>query len=188
MAKRPLPDQALLLKLLRYEPETGKLFWRPRPLSLFELATRSEQSWKTWNSRYAGKEAFTAHRGGYRCGAVFGACFQAHRIIWRMVTGVDVEGEIDHINGKRNDNRWSNLKAGTTQDNRRNSAIGRHNSSGVCGVGWHNGTGRWRATITVNHRQIHLGRFDTFEEAVFVRKAAERRYGFHPNHGRSRSC
>jgi hypothetical protein len=43
----------------------------------------------------------------------------------------------------------------------------------------------WQARIRVNNRHIYLGVFDSMEEAVRVRKIAEREYGFHPNHGRA---
>jgi len=44
--------------------------------------------------------------------------------------------------------------------------------------------GRWRASISVANRQRYLGTFDYLAEAVEARKAAEVKYGFHPNHGR----
>lgn len=184
MAKRPLPDQETLLKLLRYEPSTGKLFWHPRPITLF-----ADQDWEArskWNTRYAHQEAFTATRGGYRCGAIFGVNYQAHRIIWVMVTGrCDPEIEVDHENGNRSDNRWSNLRLVTPTGNRRNAAVPRHNTSGVIGVGLHRG--KWRAHITVNRRQVHIGEFVRFSDAVRARRDAEPQYGFHSNHGRARS-
>ena len=40
-------------------------------------------------------------------------------------------------------------------------------------------------SIKVNRKDIYLGRFDKFEDAVAARKKAERKHGFHPNHGRA---
>jgi hypothetical protein len=61
---------AEISKLLKYDPETGKLFWLPRPVEMFSDAfLGSEWSAKKWNTRYAGKEAFTALDGrGYHYG------------------------------------------------------------------------------------------------------------------------
>ena len=36
--------------------------------------------------------------------------------------------------------------------------------------------GKWRARISVETKEIHLGLFDTFEEAVIAREAAELKY------------
>jgi hypothetical protein len=58
MAKRVLPDQETLLKLLRYEPETGKLFWRPRTPDMFPEGEKSaKHNCNVWNSNNAGKPA-----------------------------------------------------------------------------------------------------------------------------------
>src|SRR6516165_2528570 len=95
-------------ELLRYEPKTGKLFWKPRPIEMFAFdpsvhTTKriysAERAWKKWNTRYAEKEALTAiNNWGYRHGQVLGQTMQAHRVIWKMVTGRFPE-MIDHING-----------------------------------------------------------------------------------------
>lgn len=47
-------------------------------------------------------------------------------------------------------------------------------------------SGSWRARIAKGGANYYLGTFRTFEEAVSARKDAERRLGFHANHGRSR--
>ena len=51
-----------LHRLLRYEPETGKLYWLPRPVEFFDQSeTRSASHvCANWNSQNAGAEAFTA--------------------------------------------------------------------------------------------------------------------------------
>lgn len=57
MAK-PLPSTAVLRKLLEYEPNTGKLYWKLRDPSMFNdtKARTAEHTCKIWNMRYAGKE------------------------------------------------------------------------------------------------------------------------------------
>lgn len=57
------------------------------------------------------------------------------------------------------------------------------NKSGVTGVSWYKRSGKWRAQIIVDGRALHLGLFDSFDEAVAVRKAANEKFGYHPDHG-----
>lgn len=184
MAIRKLPPQEVLRQLLEYDPDTGKLFWRERPESLFTKGKRfkpSTQS-KQWNTRYAGKEAMTSvGAGGYLKGTIDGVYYLAHRVIWKLVTGIDPD-EIDHIDGGRANNRFDNLRDVNRGQNAKNIATPRTNTSGVMGV--YSVSKSWTASIRANGLQIHLGTFDTMEEALEARKAAEVAYGYHENHGR----
>lgn len=176
----------ILRSLLRYAPETGRLYWLPRNPSMFrEGKIPTELACRIWNTKYAGKEAFTANSRGYRVGGIFGRAYEAHRVIWAIVHGDWPSNNIDHENGVRNDNRISNLRDVSTQENARNSKLPSDNTSGVIGVDWRQHKGKWRASIKAEGRQIHLGHFTNFDSAVAARKAAEVQYGFHPNHGRS---
>jgi len=69
--------------------------------------------------------------------------------------------------------------------NLRNQKLRKTNSSGVCGVYWHKGCGKWYACIHVNYKNKHLGYFVNKEDAIAARKQAEFEYGFHPNHGQT---
>lgn len=91
-----------------------------------------------------------------------GRTYYVHRIIYLMHTGHMPE-MVDHINTIRTDNRIDNLRAATRSQNNANAKIRKDNSSGIKGVAMHKG--KWRARITVNKKQIHLGYFDTAEEA-----------------------
>lgn len=176
----------LLRTLLRYEPETGKLFWLRRDVSLFRQGKiPAEQACRIWNTRYAEKEAFTANSRGYRVGGIFGRTYEAHRVIWVIVNGEWPTDKSDHENGVRNDNRIVNLRDVTTQENGKNSKLPISNTSGVIGVGWRPQRSKWRASIKAEGRSIHLGYFADFDSAVAARKSAEIKYGFHPNHGRA---
>lgn len=59
MAKQPLPSIAQIRQLLDYDPETGELCWRARPIQFFNgpYVDRREAAWKRWNNRYAGTKA-----------------------------------------------------------------------------------------------------------------------------------
>lgn len=181
MDYRKLPDPELLRKLLSYDPETGILTWRERPLEMF----KNKASFARWNSRYAGKEAFVTEVAGYKIGSLLKGHYRAHRIIWAMLYSAPPVGQIDHINGDRSDNRLVNLRCVSIAENRRNQKTPITNTSGFIGVGWHKHTGKWRASIKINGRGIHLGGFDTIEEAIQAREAAQRELDFHPNHGRA---
>lgn len=177
---KPLPSQEELLALLRYERETGKLFWRERSRSMFT----SDRIWRAWNSRCADAEAFTATTAaGYRLGAINGALFYAHRVIIKMLYGVDAP-EVDHERGNRSDNRDGSISPANRQKNGKNTARRSDNTSGVTGVFWATRDRRWVAKICIDQKSVNLGHFVNKEHAVAARKVAEAKYGFHPNHGR----
>lgn len=177
MASNALPSQEVLRQLLRYEPSTGKLFWKER------TGGKSEKHTKTWNSRNAGTEAFpTIHKQGYRKGTLLGVTVLAHRVAWAIQTGVWPDEQVDHINGMKSDNRWENLRQVTNSENCRNMPIPKHNTSGVLGV-YTEGKG-WKAAIQVGGKNIHLGCFRSLSDAAQARKEAENKYGYHANHGR----
>jgi hypothetical protein len=164
-----------LREFLRYEPETGKLFWLER-----------QNSDKWWNSFCAGKEAFrSTDKHGYRSGHFLGRQYKAHRVVWALVHGEWPADEIDHINGNPGDNRISNLRVVTRAQNMKNIRRLAKNTSGVVGVSWDNINSNWRASIKVNGRCINLGRYKSFEAACAARADAERLHDFHPNHGRA---
>lgn len=179
---KPLPSPELLRKLLRYEPYTGKLFWRERSIELFHGNTRA---FKMWNTRYAGKEAFTyTHKTGYKVGSIFNRSLRAHRVIWAIYYGKWPENEVEHKNGVEDDNRIKNLSDVTHAENMRNLKKPANNTSGTAGVDWHVRAQKWRVRIKVNKKEQHLGLFDNKDDAIAARLAAEKEYGYHPNHGR----
>lgn len=101
----------------------------------------------------------------------------------RLIMG-DPEGfEIDHINGNGLDNRRDNLRIVTSAVNRRNTRISLRNKSGVVGV--FSKQGKYHAYIvSLAGDQEYLGSFSNLLDAAAARKSAERRYGYHENHGR----
>jgi hypothetical protein len=93
----------------------------------------------------------------------------------RLVMNAQKYEKIDHISHKTYDNRKINLRYAKTK-NAMNHEIYKNNTSGVAGVNWHNRDNIWEASIGFNNKQIYLGRFDNFDEAVKVRKKAEEKY------------
>lgn len=187
MAEKELPPVELLHKILRYEPETGKLFWRHRPVEMFSDGKFSaERAAAMWNGRFAGKEAFTAKTAdGYPNGRFAGVTYRAHRVVWAMCKGKPPMRHIDHINGDRADNRIKNLRDVSNHENTKNRFRRQDNTSGAVGVVWKKQAQKWTAKIGVAGKTLHLGYFESFEAAQAARQTAEVEHGFHANHGRT---
>lgn len=186
MTKKALPPAETLHQLLSYNPETGELFWKHRPIEMFEGdgVYPAERRWKSWNTRHAGTRALSYEDDrGYLVGAVFHQNHKAHRVIWAMMTG-EWPNHIDHLNGNPKDNRWVNLKDGDRSANMSNRKLSSNNKSGAHGVSFAQSHQRWIARIQHNGKRIGLGSYRNREDAVAARKAAEKTYGYLPTHGR----
>jgi len=103
------------------------------------------------------------HSKGYNRVRINGKKISRHRLIAYCFLGLDdIVGEknnnncIDHINRNKLDNRVENLKITTNQGNH-------FNLSKAKGYSWDKN--KWKAKITLNGKHIHLGRYDTEEEA-----------------------
>ena len=183
---KDLPSPELLRKLLRYEPETGKLFWRERTPDMFENGKQSSaHNCVAWNNRSAGKEAFfSQHKHGYRYGRVSGRAYLAHRVIWAMHTNAWPVEHIDHIDGKKDNNVIENLREATRSENMWNQKAPTNNTSGYKGVYWQKTTQKWCARIKKNTKNHYLGLFDCPKEAHQAYcKAAKELHGKYANTG-----
>lgn len=176
-----LITQALLHSLFHFDHDRGVLIWKPRPREHFQ----SMNSFRTWNGKNAGKIAGCVDAGKYRRIGVFGKNYKAHRLVWFYVYGQWPVGQIDHISGQYDDNRLENLRDVPNVINARNRGTRSDNTSGAPGISWAKRNKKWSAKITVDGSQKHIGLFRDFDQALVARKAAEARYGFHPNNGRS---
>lgn len=103
-----------------------------------------------------------------------GQKIKMHRLIMSCSYG---DGKIvDHMNFNKKDNRKENLRLVTPMQNSQWQRLRPTNTSGVTGVGNAGYGNKWIAYIDANKERIHLGTFDTFEEAVKVRLTAEKHY------------
>jgi len=94
----------------------------------------------------------------------------------RLVMNCPDDMEIDHEFHDEWDNRKEFLRIVTTSQNQMNRSLQSNNTSGVTGVYWSESCEKWRAQIKINQKQIYLGVFDNFDEAVEVRRQAELDY------------
>lgn len=95
----------------------------------------------------------------------------------RLIMGVtDPRIKIDHINGNGLDNRRTNLRLCTQEQNMRNRGKMRRNTSGYKGVFWSKTRGNWTASIRVFGKLKYLGAFATPQEADEAYKIASRKY------------
>ena len=76
---------------------------------------------------------------------------------------------VDHINNNQLDNNISNLRWCTQSENCMNASMKSNNSSGVKGISFHKIKHKWQAIITINGLNIHLGYYETIEEATIAR-------------------
>lgn len=157
MAKRPPFDLAVIANRLRYDPETGHLTWRQSPA----------------NNAPAGSRAGAVLKTRYRKITINNYQMHAHHVAWWLHYGQWPEMQIDHANGDRDDNRIINLRLATQSQQNFNMLPSRQNTSGVKGVSWCAKWKFWRAYITLNRKQKHLGNFKSFDDAVSARKRAE---------------
>lgn len=144
-------DQTTLKQWVHYDSETG-IFVRLK-------------AGRRCHDRLIGAPV-GSNRHGYRAARLFGRTYALHQLAWLYMTGEWPSRSIDHINRNRADNRWSNLRlAARTQQNANMSPRSDGISpSGVRGV-YALSSGRWRARIYHNGHPLHLGVFDTIDEA-----------------------
>lgn len=177
----PNLDCIYLKECFDYNPETGELRWKKRPSRHF----KSEGAWKTFNTKYSGKEAGYASKyvdRKYRVVRISGNRQLAHRIIWELVTGKK-PNVIDHIDGNGMNNRLSNLRDCTFSQNSKNMKKYKGSKNPYFGVR-RTPSNKWDVLITHKSKQIYLGTHDNLFDAICVRKSAEIKYRFHANHGR----
>lgn len=114
------------------------------------------------------------HKDGYAVYHIKGTTkeMRLHRKIMNMENG-DKSIIIDHINGKKYDNRRSNLRLVTSEQNNRNVGMYCHNTSGYKGISFDKKRNKYEAYIHNKNRKIGLGLYSTLDEAIKYREIAE---------------
>lgn len=145
-------DVDALRELLTYDKDTGIITWRVSP------GRRAS----------AGAEAGSKNGSGYLQIRVQHKRYKAHRIAWALAHGVWPTGEVDHIDGVRDNNRISNLRDVSRCTNMQNlKRAHRDNKSGsaVQGVSWDKRHARFRVEAETGGKKIHLGYFSILQDA-----------------------
>lgn len=180
-----IPSASTLREILDFDPETGVLTWKERGPEWFpkELKKGARNPAKTWNSRFAGKQAgrIVKGRGSIR---IFGKDYIKSRIVWTIHYGNHPKNIIDHINGNPADDRIANLRDITHTENNRNQRMSSRNTSGHVGVCYFARTNKWVAVMSIDNYPVHLGYFDKKEDAIKARVEAQRGHGFTERHGK----
>jgi hypothetical protein len=157
-AIRELPPVELLRDWFSYDADAGRLIWKKR----------------SGNKATAGVVAGNKQRNGYRYIEFQGKAYREHRLVWAICKGEIAFGDLDHINGVRDDNRIENLRdigrSGNAQNERKARKSNR--STGVLGV--YKAGNKFRAIITANGKRTDLGRFETVESAQDAYLTAKR--------------
>jgi hypothetical protein len=109
---------------------------------------------------------------------ICGDRYANHRLIWLYHHGYLPENDIDHIDRDPSNNRINNLREVSRQCNLRNTGNRVNNTSGVKGVYWAKTRGKWMAYITIDRKQIGLGYYEDFVDAVCARLAGEQCIGW----------
>jgi hypothetical protein len=119
---------------------------------------------------------FTWRKGnGYPKRVENGKHISLHLVVAERA-GLDLSKTIDHINRLPLDNRRCNLRPATKQQQAFNRGTRSDSKSGVKGVHWKKKHSRWEARIKVNGEYTYLGYFVDLNEAIQIRKAAEKKY------------
>ena len=148
MAKRIL-TQSDIMSQLHYESSTG-VFTR--------IVSKT-------NSQKDGCIAGSIHNDGYIIIYIFYEKYRAHRLAWLYMTGEMPKDHIDHIDGNKGNNSFSNLRLASNKQNLKNRNINENNKSGYRGVSWSNHANKWVANAMLYGKRKNLGYYETAEKA-----------------------
>ena len=116
---------------------------------------------------------------GYIALSVGGKKALGHRIAWLFAHGEFAQGNIDHINRDKSDNRIANLRLATFEQNAQNRLKNSKNTSGFKGVTWHKRDERWQAAITIKGKVLYLGQYKVLNDASRAYIEASKKYQTH---------
>jgi HNH endonuclease/AP2 domain len=151
--------QERVRELLHYDEDSGQFHWRVT---------------KRPNIR-AGDVAGCQVRSEYWTIHIDGHSYSAHQLAWLYMKGIWGRPLIDHRDGNRLNNRWSNLRRASYADNAANRRRLPKNTSGFKGVSFDRPKGKWKAQIRKDGKNYFIGRYATAEQAhaAYVAKARE---------------
>lgn len=165
-----LQVMAELVKRVSYDPDTGIFIWVDPPVAKAKIGKRADGLMKS-NGYYQ----INLWQDGNRYSVL------AHRLAFFITNGF-VPDYIDHINNNPADNRITNLRPATQQENCRNRTSRKGSSSKYLGVWWAKHANKYRAKIKINGKNNHLGYFDNeIDAAIAYDNAAKLHFGEYAN-------
>jgi len=159
----------------------NKVKFKPIPKDIGDYIACSEESstglfWRVGRSgTRKGEEAGGINSDGYFHMMFEYKLYFNHRVIYFLNTGIDPEEKhVDHIDGDKLNNKISNLRLATNQQNQHNRKKNKSNTSGVTGLYWHKRINKYESSICVNGKLLSLGSFNKSnkDKAIAVRIAA----------------
>lgn len=142
-----------LREVLDYDPVSGQFRWK------VQLSPRGS----------SGSLAGSQRPSGYIQISVDGEQHYAHRLAWMYVTGSFPKEHVDHVDGKRSNNAFKNLRECNRRENGQNRS-----SASVKGCTWDKQKGKFRAQIGVDGKIVNLGLHSTMEDAQSAYASAKR--------------
>lgn len=120
---------------------------------------------------------------GYKLVHLNGKYLRVHRLVAEaFIPNPENKPCVDHKNNLRDDNRIDNLRWATIKENNQNTSISSRNKSGYKGVNWDKRYKRWRASIFENGLKVHIGYFESLDDAIKARqKKANEVFGEYVN-------
>lgn len=151
--------QELLKSMFCYSPETGEF-------------VRTKDTYRSVFKE--GEIAGYKHSDGAIYIHINYKMYKAHRLAFLYMNGEFPESGVDHIDGNRANNKWANLRPATQAQNAQNLALRTNRGgTGYTGVTFDRGRNKYQAKIQASGKVMHLGRFETAEQAAEAYSAAK---------------
>jgi len=182
-------DLKLMRRLYRYDADSGLIYACDRlPGDFYDTGKGSSfksaaGSAAKYNKDRSGRLSFNRWVRGrrstcdYLCGggSYLGVSKRlfAHRVGFFLYHGYYPEfpNSVDHINRDGCDNRIINLREVTAREQSANTGLSKANTSGVKGVSFLKGPGKWRASANIDGKKTNLGTFYDLKDAIAARRA-----------------
>jgi len=157
-------------ELLRYEPESGRFYWR------------KDRGKASMGDEAGVIDTDTGNAPDYIRIGVDYKLRLAHRLAYLLMTGYWPPEQIDHLDGDGTNNCWENIRAVSDIGNKRNYRLQANNSSGFRGIYWNKKACKWHVQIKNNGHAYHRGMFTNLDDAIQARLDAEiELWGCHPD-------
>ena len=154
--------QDRLKELLEYNPDTGEFKWK---ITKNNLNAKKNSKAGSFTNNY---NIITIDYRHYR----------GSHIAFLYMDGYIPENNVMHINGKSYDDRWCNLKHTSSSCKSKNSKLYKNSTSGVKGVNYNRTVDKWLVRISDKRKNIYIGNFKNFDDAVRARWEAEKKHNF----------